>query len=150
MSSLRRIVRISVATVAELSLVGTLAGFMFLPSSSNGVMVGLFVGALHGIALLPLSVVLLWTKSLARAVAYRLPIGIAASILFALAGAGSAWVMFGGLLGWLAATGLVSIMVADEGPRSGFCARCGYDLTGNVSGVCPECGTRVGSQENAG
>lgn len=25
--------------------------------------------------------------------------------------------------------------------RTGFCARCGYDLTGNVSGVCPECGT---------
>ncbi len=27
-------------------------------------------------------------------------------------------------------------------PRPGFCA-CGYDLTGNVSGVCPECGVRV-------
>jgi rubrerythrin len=24
----------------------------------------------------------------------------------------------------------------------GQCGRCGYDLTGNVSGVCPECGTR--------
>ncbi len=23
------------------------------------------------------------------------------------------------------------------------CARCGYDLTGNVSGVCPECGATV-------
>ncbi len=22
----------------------------------------------------------------------------------------------------------------------GFCSRCGYNLTGNVSGVCPECG----------
>ncbi len=26
-------------------------------------------------------------------------------------------------------------------PR-GFCP-CGYDLTGNVSGVCPECGTKI-------
>lgn len=26
--------------------------------------------------------------------------------------------------------------------RNGFCTRCGYDLTGNVSGVCPECGTK--------
>jgi len=26
----------------------------------------------------------------------------------------------------------------------GLCPRCGYDLTGNVSGRCPECGTRVG------
>lgn len=26
----------------------------------------------------------------------------------------------------------------------GHCQKCGYDLTGNVSGVCPECGTPVG------
>ena len=24
--------------------------------------------------------------------------------------------------------------------RKGVCLKCGYDLTGNVSGVCPECG----------
>ena len=24
--------------------------------------------------------------------------------------------------------------------RRGVCARCGYDLTGNTSGTCPECG----------
>ena len=24
--------------------------------------------------------------------------------------------------------------------EAGLCTRCGYDLTGNVSGVCPECG----------
>lgn len=27
--------------------------------------------------------------------------------------------------------------------RRGLCVRCGYDLTGNISGVCPECGTRI-------
>jgi hypothetical protein len=27
--------------------------------------------------------------------------------------------------------------------KPGSCGHCGYDLTGNVSGVCPECGTRV-------
>jgi len=27
--------------------------------------------------------------------------------------------------------------------RKGLCLRCGYDLTGNVSGVCPECGVEV-------
>ena len=26
---------------------------------------------------------------------------------------------------------------------AGRCTYCGYDLTGNVSGVCPECGTPV-------
>ena len=25
----------------------------------------------------------------------------------------------------------------------GLCRKCGYDLTGNESGVCPECGTPV-------
>ncbi len=27
--------------------------------------------------------------------------------------------------------------------RRGRCRKCGYDLTGNVSGVCPECGAAV-------
>ena len=28
-------------------------------------------------------------------------------------------------------------------PKRGLCQTCGYDLTGNVSGVCPECGVEV-------
>ena len=28
-------------------------------------------------------------------------------------------------------------------PKAGFCNACKYDLTGNVSGVCPDCGTAV-------
>ena len=28
------------------------------------------------------------------------------------------------------------------------CYVCGYDLTGNVSGVCPECGTHVPKDDN--
>jgi hypothetical protein len=28
--------------------------------------------------------------------------------------------------------------------RRGLCARCGYNLTGNASGVCPECGSTIG------
>ena len=29
--------------------------------------------------------------------------------------------------------------------KMGLCVLCEYDLTGNVSGVCPECGTKIGS-----
>ncbi len=29
--------------------------------------------------------------------------------------------------------------------KKGLCITCGYDLTGNESGVCPECGTKIGS-----
>ena len=33
---------------------------------------------------------------------------------------------------------------SERWPRDeGRCARCGYDLTGNVSGRCPECGGRI-------
>lgn len=28
--------------------------------------------------------------------------------------------------------------------KKGLCRQCGYDLTGNVSGRCPECGTAIG------
>jgi hypothetical protein len=27
--------------------------------------------------------------------------------------------------------------------KQGLCVKCGYNLTGNVSGVCPECGEKV-------
>ncbi len=30
--------------------------------------------------------------------------------------------------------------------RIGHCLRCGYNLTGNVSGICPECGTVIARQ----
>jgi hypothetical protein len=32
------------------------------------------------------------------------------------------------------------------GPK-GLCAQCGYNLTGNVSGRCPECGSSFSSVE---
>jgi predicted RNA-binding Zn-ribbon protein involved in translation (DUF1610 family) len=31
-----------------------------------------------------------------------------------------------------------------ERKEKGQCLACGYDLTGNVSGTCPECGEKVG------
>jgi hypothetical protein len=32
----------------------------------------------------------------------------------------------------------------------GRCRKCGYNLTGNVSGRCPECGTPVGRSKAGG
>ncbi len=52
---------------------------------------------------------------------------------------------------WLAAI-TIGILIAFLGRRAdqplkwaaeGKCGQCGYDLTGNVSGVCPECGTKL-------
>ncbi len=31
----------------------------------------------------------------------------------------------------------------------GHCQKCGYSLTGNVSGVCPECGEKISLQQSA-
>jgi len=58
------------------------------------------------------------------------------------------WVVISTLPGFLVAT-LVRIPEGfgrkEEAPPapSGHCLECGYDLTGNVSGVCPECGKPV-------
>ncbi len=29
--------------------------------------------------------------------------------------------------------------------RKGLCLKCSYDLTGNVTGTCPECGSKIGA-----
>lgn len=33
--------------------------------------------------------------------------------------------------------------------RPGFCIKCQYDLTGNTSGICPECGTPLKSSSES-
>jgi len=35
--------------------------------------------------------------------------------------------------------------VSRQRVRMGLCGKCSYDLTGNTSGRCPECGTAVSS-----
>ncbi len=47
--------------------------------------------------------------------------------------------------GGLALAGYVAYRLDWRGLRlrRGLCVECGYNLTGNVSGVCPECGTPV-------
>ncbi len=51
-----------------------------------------------------------------------------------------------GIVGWA----VVSVILLQDRmresrdwDRTNQCRGCGYDLTGNVSGVCPECGTPV-------
>jgi hypothetical protein len=50
-----------------------------------------------------------------------------------------------------AATAAVGMLHRREGRKSrrrrlGLCTECGYDLTGNVSGKCPECGAHVNAK----
>lgn len=58
---------------------------------------------------------------------YIFPLSVAAILIIA-------GVLSGRKLGKRMATGMV---------RHGYCEACGYNLTGNWSGVCPECGTPI-------
>jgi hypothetical protein len=56
----------------------------------------------------------------------------------------------------VAATGTVPFedssggAVSAAGARAGHCATCGYDLTANVSGVCPKCNTLASGDHGPG
>ncbi len=48
------------------------------------------------------------------------------------------------VLFWSALSYFVGYAIAHPfAPRPGRCRNCGYNLTGNTSGVCPECGTAL-------
>jgi len=66
---------------------------------------------------LPLMLAVLWTKSL------LVP-------------------MFIAVVGYLLTLAGFSLFLPNVVEHTtGHCRKCGYDLTGNVSGICPECGT---------
>ncbi len=100
-------------------------------------------------------------------VLWGIVIGILAGVLEALvsaipatrSGSRNYWDLVGihycqlGFAGWLPglAGGYIVAKRVERGQRSlwnnraeqGLCTMCGYDLTGNESGRCPECGERV-------
>ena len=62
-----------------------------------------------------------------------------------------------GIVIWLVAVVLGGWQTARQwsgnGPRepaANACSRCAYNLTGNVSGVCPECGTTIPKSQRDG
>lgn len=58
------------------------------------------------------------------------------------------WLIGAGLTLLAAYTGY--LWLRDRRPPAGHCPVCAYDLRGNVSGRCPECGTAVGEQPDRG
>jgi rubrerythrin len=39
--------------------------------------------------------------------------------------------------------GIRNEIIRERRAAKGACRVCGYDLTGNVSGICPECGLPI-------
>ncbi|MDB5290092.1 MAG: hypothetical protein JWL69_1333 [Phycisphaerales bacterium] len=48
---------------------------------------------------------------------------------------------------WLLLRRLLRLQRTAQRAERGQCRICGYDLTGNVSGTCPECGQKVGTTD---
>jgi hypothetical protein len=122
-----------------------------------GTVMGLLLYVLGGLYGVPQSVVTAWVLwevtgsvavglssiggvMLAWAVVLSLDVrSVHVAPLVVLTGVWNAFVA-GAMLYWVARRARV-------GPRwrgGGVCRECGYDLTGNVSGRCPECGERRG------
>ncbi len=63
------------------------------------------------------------------------------------------WLMF--VVAILAGIGIVYTIHTVNGSRierrwrAGLCVRCGYQLYGNVSGTCPECGNKIASMSQS-
>jgi peptidoglycan/LPS O-acetylase OafA/YrhL len=47
-----------------------------------------------------------------------------------------------------AAIALIATLLPERRPLTGFCRKCKYNLTGNKSGICPECGTPTPPKKN--
>jgi len=80
---------------------------------------------------------------------FYVAVGIAAATLF-LAGGGESSL---GLLIYLGMLGIpLGVLIATRSasqPVTGLCLRCGYDVRGIASGICPECGTAIASSPEA-
>ena len=59
------------------------------------------------------------------------------------------WWFVGLVFGALPTRAALRLAVGRRRQSGGHCRSCGYDLTGNVSGVCPECGHAVVPQTGA-
>ena len=55
------------------------------------------------------------------------------------------WLLGGLLFGYV----MKRLVLGEQPNTPGQCVQCGYNLSGNVSGICPECGTRIERAEPA-
>jgi len=78
---------------------------------------------------------------------FRVAVAVAVTGLFAVGIVRGDWTIFGFVVLVTAWAGLLGWHLVDRPNalrrrrlKCGLCGKCGYDLRGSVSGVCPECG----------
>ena len=81
---------------------------------------------------------LLWIDVIPLFVAVSLAFGTAASLTARMRDQNPLGWFWVGFLGW--PLGIIVLLLLPKGSGDRCCHRCGCNLTGNVSGVCPECG----------
>ena len=57
------------------------------------------------------------------------------------------WMLAALFISYPATSIVCSLVRRHRRSRHGLCTRCAYDLTGNTSGTCPECGTKISPSE---
>ncbi|GMU32364.1 MAG: hypothetical protein AMXMBFR20_02360 [Planctomycetia bacterium] len=88
-----------------------------------------------------------------RSMTAKLPWKIRLEFFFKLpswSGTDSLFIPFGWPVVILAAGSMFALWKVPRGFPDGHCQSCGYNLTGNQSGICPECGTTTARRANDG
>lgn len=138
---------LSLATLLLAGVIGSpvplLNGALFVPAC----LVGGFFGLLSGLCLAPRL-----QQKPARGLARRLIQAVTPVVIIAALSSPRrnppvvlAWILIavGVPVVWFVVYSLWLAHSLDDAYGPGQCQQCGYDLTGNLSGVCPECGSAV-------
>ena len=108
------------------------AGYFFHRSETTAAVIyvaGGAVGLVDGYPLAGFQAGLIFTNS---PVVFWLPIAVPGEFVAPL------WIPFAAV-----ALPTIVLLILDRRPRPGQCRQCRYNLTGNTSGMCPECGTAI-------
>lgn len=137
----RRLVLIVAGNVAFGTLLGYFLGIVVVPWAPEfGAAFGTLIGALTS----PILLLCLADRCLGRTL--PLVYGLTTMLGFSLLPAGFGRFLFPLTTITLCGTCLILLWCGPamgESPRVGLCRSCNYDLRGNVSGICPECGRPI-------
>ncbi|MBI3836135.1 MAG: hypothetical protein HY287_17575 [Planctomycetes bacterium] len=119
----------------------------FVRGGVIGLFVGVSVGCELGFLLMPLSLLLL-RKSPLLVFAWLSAAAIPTALFSATGSNSFETVRNAAVVSYCLAVFLIVFFLPNKKyGKPGHCNHCDYDLTGNVSGTCPECGTPIAKED---